>query len=62
MTPSSLKVDHVAMHLAFLEADADRFAQAALVEGKKPTENKDESRSFYTQGLKGFALEWVWRP
>lgn len=49
-------------HLAFLETDADRFAQAAQVEGKAPTENKDGSRSFYTQGLKGFALEWVWRP
>ncbi|MBP1771027.1 MAG: hypothetical protein H6P99_190 [Holophagaceae bacterium] len=49
-------------HLALRVAEREAFDEIARLEGGVPVDHDDGSRSFYTRGGTGLALEWVWRP
>lgn len=49
-------------HLALRVAGREDFDEIARLEGGVPVDHDDGSRSFYTRGGSGLALEWVWRP
>lgn len=49
-------------HLALVEPNLDQFHRIAKLAEVEPTVKEDGTRTFYTQGGVGLALEWIWRP